>query len=256
MGVIHLPRLDGPGSPDIEAILQRAESDARAYQQAGFDALLVENYGDHPYPKDRSAPHVAAIMTRACARVRRATSLPVGVNVLRNDARSALAVALAAGGDFIRCNVLTGAVVADQGLIEGCAHELDQYRQHLGPAAPRILVAADVHVKHAQSLSQRPIEQEAHDAVTRGGADVVLVTGAATGAPADLDDVRRIRSTVNVPVWVASGVTAETLAETLDVAQGVIVGSAAKSKGDARNEVDAQRARSLAEAAGKSPARA
>lgn len=251
IGVLHLPPLAGPGSPGPNAISKRALEDAQAYRDAGFDAVIVENFGDTPFPKQDSNPHVPAMMALVAQRVREETGLEVGVNVLRNDALSAMGVAVAAGCAFVRVNVLTGAVVADQGIIEGCAHALAEYRRSLGGPADRVFVAADVQVKHASPIAPRPIEQEAQDAVMRAGADVLLVTGAATGAPAELDTVRRIREVVGVPVWVASGVTKDTVAGTLEVAQGVIVGSAVKQDNDPTKPVDPHRAAAFAKAAAK-----
>lgn len=252
VGVIHLPPLTGPRAPSLETLLERAATDARHYRQAGFDAVLVENFGDQPFPKTRSAPHVPALMTRVAHHVKETTRLPVGINVLRNDVKSALAIACAVPAEFIRVNVLTGATVTDQGIIEGAAHTLARYRERLGPRAESIFVAADLHVKHGAPLAPRPIEQEAQDAVERAGADLLLATGDATGSPATLEDVARVRqSTPETPVWVASGVTAETIREALSVAQGAIVGSSAKKGGQAANPVDPERALRLAEQAGK-----
>ncbi len=252
VGVIHLPPLTGPGAPSLQTFLEHAATDARHYEQAGFDALIVENFGDQPFPKTRSPPHVPALMTRIAHHVKETTRLPIGINVLRNDARSALAIACAVPAEFIRVNVLTGATVTDQGIIEGAAYELAQSRQRLGPRADNILVAADLHVKHGTPLAPRPIENEAQDAVIRAGADLLLVTGDATGATALLEDVERVRrSTPDTPVWVASGITPGTIRETLSVAQGAIVGSSAKRDGQAKNPVDRKRALDLARQAGK-----
>lgn len=254
IGVVHLPPLTGPRAPSLGTLLERAATDARAYQQAGFDALIVENFGDHPFPKDQSPPHVAALMTRIAHHIKQTTGLPMGINVLRNDAKSALAIACAAGAAFIRVNILTGATVTDQGIIEGAAHTLDRYRQTLGPRAEEILIAADLQVKHGAPLAPRPLEQEARDAVKRAGADLLLVTGDATGAQATLEDVARVKDAApDTPVWVASGVTADTIRETLAVADGVIVGTSAKQDAKAEHPVDPRRAAEIAKAAGKTP---
>ena len=101
IGVVHLLPL--PGSPDYDAagvtpIYDRALADARAYAEAGFDGLIVENHGDIPFPKPEDiGPETAAHMAVASDRVRRETGLPVGINVLANAALHALAVASAAG---------------------------------------------------------------------------------------------------------------------------------------------------------------
>lgn len=256
VGVVHLPPLAGPDAPGLDVLIERALEDARAYAAAGFDAVLVENLGDAPFPKDTSDPHVAAVMARVTAAVVAAVPVPVGVNLLRNDALGALGVAYASGASFIRVNILSGAAVTDQGLIEGRAREVMAYRRSLGldQGTRRVAVLADIDVKHAAPVARRPLDQVAHDTAFRAGADVLLVTGTGTAHVADLGDVTQVaRGAPGRPVWVASGVTAKMLRETLQVADGVIVGSAAKQDGDAARPVDPVRARALAQAAQKRP---
>jgi hypothetical protein len=167
--------------------------------------------------------------------------------VLKTDARSALAVAAAGGGAFIRVNVHVGAVVADQGLLVARAHETLRYRRLLGVD---VKILADVQAKHGQPLAPIPIEQEARDCVARGLADALVVSGPVTGAPAALDDLRRVRAAVpGVPLLVGSGVTPETAADLLAVADGLIVGTAVKRDGRLDNPVDPERVARLVEAA-------
>ncbi len=249
-GVVHLPPL---ARTLPEALVARAVADAETYAGAGFDAVLLENYGDAPWPKDGSAPHVAALLGRCVLAVREATGLPIGVNVLRNDARTALAVAAAAGGSFVRVNVLSGAMVTDQGIIEGDAARVLEYRRALGTedGPRRVAILADVLVKHAAPLVPRPLPEVASETRHRAGADVLLVTGAATGRPARLADVAVAREAARCPVWVASGVTAETVAATLEDADGALVGTAAKQGGDVAAPVDPARAVAIARAAAR-----
>lgn len=99
IGVIHLPPL--PGAPrwggDMDAVLEQAEREALTMERGGANGIIVENFGDAPFRIGRVEPETVAAMTRAVDRVCRTTSLPVGVNMLRSDAPSALAVAVAAG---------------------------------------------------------------------------------------------------------------------------------------------------------------
>ncbi|MBO9352165.1 MAG: BtpA/SgcQ family protein, partial [Thermomicrobium sp.] len=130
VGVVHLLPL--PGSPratrDVARIRERARRDAEAYREGGAHALIVENFGDAPFRKDGVEPHVIALMALVVEEIRESTGLPVGVNVLRNDARAALGIAVATGASFIRVNVHVGAMVTDQGIIEGRADETLRYR--------------------------------------------------------------------------------------------------------------------------------
>src|SRR5947209_556899 len=210
-GMVHLPAL--PGSPgDIghgrEPVLKRAVADTRALEAGGCSAIIVENFFDAPFARDTVPPHTVAAMTRAVLAVGRATQLPIGVNVLRNDARSALAIAQTCDAQFVRVNVWVGAAVTDQGIIEGAARDAILYRREIGAD---VAIFADVFVKHAQQLGAGAIEDSARDAVERGRADALIVTGSSTGSGTAVEDLRRVRSAVRgTPVLIGSGLTAET----------------------------------------------
>jgi membrane complex biogenesis BtpA family protein len=247
-GVVHLPPL--PGSPRAELsareVARRAAEDARILLAAGFDAALVENFGDAPY-LPRVGPVTVSAMTVAALAVRDACpKMKLGINVLRNDAEAALAIAVAAGADFVRVNVHTGARVTDQGLIEGRAGETLRMRRALGAESVRIW--ADVDVKHSAPLAPRSIEDEAKDLESRGLADAVLVTGEGTGRPVDIDKLEAVRRGVTKPVFVASGATVESLERLASQCDGVLVGSALRKDGKAGGPIDAARAKTFAEA--------
>jgi membrane complex biogenesis BtpA family protein len=244
VGVIHLAPL--PESPryagDFAAVIASATRDAAALASAGFDGIIVENFGDAPFVPDRVAPITVAVMT-ACALAVRAAAPDVmlGINVLRNDAEAALAVAVAASADLIRINVHSGARVTDQGLIEGRAHQTLRQRRALG--AERIRLFCDVDVKHSAALAPRPIGEEAHDLAMRGLADAILVTGSGTGRGVAVRDLEAVLAEVGAtPVLVASGVTLSTLADVRN-AHGVIVGTCLRTSGRAGDPVDAALAR-------------
>src|SRR5258708_7301806 len=151
IGMVHLAPL--PAAPlyegSLEDVLARALADAVALAGGGVDALAIENFGDRPFRKNRVDPETIAAMTRVIAEIARSVSLPFGVNVLRNDASAALAIAAATAAAFIRVNVHTGAVLADQGIIEGEAAETLRRRASF---APDVLIFADHDVKHATPL--------------------------------------------------------------------------------------------------------
>jgi membrane complex biogenesis BtpA family protein len=242
-GMLHLPPL--PGSPlgrsSLDAIEKHVLADARVLLEAGFDAAILENYGDVPFFKDRVDPVTIAAMTRLAVAVRSgAGGLRLGINVLRNDAASALAVAFAVGADFMRVNVHVGATATDQGVIEGRASDTLRLRAGLGA---EVEIWSDVHVKHGRSLAHASIEGEAEDAVLRGLADALIVSGRATGEPASLEEVRRVKALgLGVPIYVGSGVTEANVREVLDASDGVIVGTALKEGGRTPNAVDSDRA--------------
>ena len=244
IGMVHLPPL--PGSPGFEGsrsdIVDRAVADATALERGGFDAVLVENFGDRPFHPESVPKHVVASMTAVGAAVTDAVDIPVGFNVLRNDASAALSIASALEASFIRVNVHTGASVTDQGIIEGMAHETQRLRAELGTDVD---VWADVDVKHAAPLDDRPLEDRIAESVDRGLADAVIVSGVGTGEPPATEDVKRAAEATiglerHVPVVVGSGVTAHTAPDLLESADGAIVGTALKAGNRTANPVDAE----------------
>ena len=249
IGMVHLRAL--PGSPrwdgDIAAVVRAGLDDARALAEGGVDALLVENHGDVPFTAGRVDAATVAGMSVAVAEIRRHLSLPVGVNVLKNDVHSALAVASATGAGFVRVNVHVGAVAADQGIIQSAAHDTLRYRRLLDLP---IRILADVQAKHGMPLAPVPIELEARDCFARGLADALVVSGVATGEPTPMADLKRVRGAVpEAPLLVGSGASPDTVAELLSVADGVIVGTSIKRDGLLTNPVDVERVRRLVAAA-------
>lgn len=250
IGVVHLPPL--PGSPrwagDMDKVIRAAVDDARAYEEGGADAVIIENFGDIPFTKSAVAPETVAAMAVAGAAVRGALGLPMGFNVLRNDGLSALALCAACGGDFLRVNVLSGAMVTDQGVIEGDAFTLLRKQQNL---APHVKILADVLVKHAAPLGDLSIEIAARDTAERGLADALIVSGTGTGDAAEVDDVRRVRAACpESPILLGSGVTAANAASYMEFADGVIVGTSVKRGGKLFHPVDPARVTALRKALG------
>jgi uncharacterized protein len=242
IGMIHLLPL--PGSPrhelSLAAIRDHALRDAEGLLAGGVQGLMIENFGDTPFFPGPVPAATIAQLTWLLSEIKRLAPIPCGVNVLRNDGVAALAVAAAAGGEFIRVNVLSGARVTDQGIIQGIAHKLLRERARLN--AESIQIWADVDVKHSSPLAQRPLSDEVADLVHRGHADAVIVTGRSTGsAVAGSELEQTIAAADGTPVIVGSGVTAETIRNFRRRAAAVIVGSALKFEGKASNAVDPNR---------------
>jgi membrane complex biogenesis BtpA family protein len=214
IGMIHLRPL--PGSPrfdgDLTAICDAALRDAAALAEGGVAGLMMENFGDVPFFPGRAEAHVVAAMTALACAVRRAVELPLGINVLRNDGQSALAIAVAAGAQFIRVNVLCGARVTDQGVINGIAHDLLRDRAMLDARA--VAIMADVDVKHSAALAARPLAEEVADTVQRGMADALIVSGTGTGKATDPLQVKAARqAAAATPLFVGSGVDVTTVGQ-------------------------------------------
>ena len=251
IGMVHLWPL--PGAPGytgygMETIVERALRDAKALVEGGVDGLIVENMWDLPYYVGRDVPpETIAAQAVAAREVVKAVDVPVGVNVIHNGGRVTLAIAVAAGADFIRVCLLTGARVWDTGELDrGCAAELLRARKSLG--AEHIKIFADVDKKH--SVPFPGIDLATHIEWTEFYlADALIVSGKMTGAAPELEKVKRAKEVAHRPVLLGSGTTAENIAQFLRYADGAIVGTALKVDGIAENPVDVERVKRYMEAA-------
>jgi len=248
IGVVHLNPL--PGSPQCKSSLDEIESaclkDAANLCEGGVDAIILENYGDSPFHKARVEPHTTAIMAVLLSKIASRSKIPLGVNVLRNDGLAALGVALASGASFIRINVLSGAAVTDQGIIEGEADRILRYRCAIGADAALL---ADIHVKHSRPLGNTLIEDAAKDAVLRAHADCLIVTGSATGSAIDLNELKAVKKAVpKAPLIAGSGLTYDNAEQIMAIADGAIVGTWLKEGGEISAPVDIKRTAKLVRA--------
>ncbi len=243
IGVVHLLPL--PTSPrwqgDLRSVIARAEQEATALASGGVHGLIVENFFDAPFAKSQVDPAVVSAMTLVVQRLSALVPLPIGLNVLRNDACSALAIASCTDAKFIRVNVLSGVMATDQGLIEGDAHRLMRYRRELGTD---VKILADVLVKHAQPLGRPSVTTAVQDTIHRGLADGVIVSGTATGHAPTVEDLVRARDAAGgTPIFVGSGATVDNIEHLVPAADGVIVSSSLKRKGQIEQPVDPIRTR-------------
>jgi membrane complex biogenesis BtpA family protein len=246
VGVIHLPPLPGSSTydGDFKAVMRRCLTDAEALEAGGVDGIIVENYGDAPFKPGRADPETVAAMSLLASETVKHCSKPVGVNILRNDAASALAVATLAGGCFIRVNVHTGAALTAEGLILGRSPETLQLRTLL---KSDVKIFADVSVKHSFLNIPRALRYATLEATERGKADALIVTGRRTREPPALGEVKQVKKAAGeTPVFVGSGLTPRNLA-LLTHADGAIVGSHFKVGGITTNPVDPERVKRFVE---------
>ncbi|KPQ34079.1 MAG: thyalkoid membrane stabilization protein BtpA [Phormidesmis priestleyi Ana] len=245
IGVVHLLPL--PTSPrwqgDLRAVIARAEQEATALAAGGAHGIIIENFFDAPFPKSCVDPAVVSAMTLVVERLKQLVTLPIGINVLRNDARSALAIAACTSVSFVRVNVLTGVMATDQGLIEGEAHAILRYRRELGAD---VKILADVLVKHATPLGEPHLFAAVEDTIQRGLADGVILSGWATGRPPSLEDLQLAKAAAgDTPVFIGSGASVDNVAELIRSVDGVIVSSSLKRKGQIEQPIDPIRVRDL-----------
>jgi len=252
IGVVHLLPL--PSSPrwggNLSAVIDRAEQEATALAAGGVDGIIVENFFDAPFAKDRVDPAAIAAMSLIVQRLMNLVAIPIGINVLRNDAKSAMAIAACTQAQFIRVNILTGAMAADQGIIEGQANQLLRYRRELGC---EVAIFADVLVKHAHPLSTPNLTTAVMETIERGLADSVILSGGTTGSPPNFEDLELAHAAAgNTPVLIGSGATWENIPQLLKAADGVIVASSLKRHGQIGEPIDPIRVQSFVEVARQS----
>ncbi|MDY6764199.1 MAG: BtpA/SgcQ family protein [Halobacteria archaeon] len=249
VGMVHLLPL--PGSPsytgDFSEVKDAMIRDASRLVEGGVDGLIVENYGDAPFYADDVPKHTVAYMTVLASELKNKYDVPLGVNVLRNDALGAISVATSVGAEFIRVNIHTGARVTDQGIIEGRAHETLRARKSLNSS---VKVFADVSVKHSAKLGERGFKDEVNDAIERGKADAIVVSGKSTGGSVNIEELKKaveITSELGgkTPVLAGSGVDKENVSEILGHADGAIVGTWFKKNSVTTNPVNTGRVKEL-----------
>ncbi len=244
IGMVHVQAL--PGTPNcnysIEEICEIAVREARQYELAGLDAIMIENMHDVPYLKGAVGPEITAVMTVVAKSVRDAVKLPLGIQILAGANKEALAVAKAANFQFIRAEGFVFGHVADEGYIDACAGELMRYRKAIG--AENVLVFTDIKKKHSSHAitSDVDIAETAHTAEFFLS-DGVIVTGSSTGKAVYLHELKSLKDTIHIPVLIGSGITTENLAEYWDYSSAFIVGSYFKEQGFWKNAISEHRLR-------------
>ncbi len=247
IAMIHTGPSPGvPGFVCVESALDRAIAETEVFVSAGVDGIMIENMRDFPCVHERElGPEVAAFMTTvACAVKRRAPNIPVGIQVLFQANRTALAVAMAAKCDFVRAEGWTYAHVSDKGFADASAGRVVRYREQIG--AGRVPIFADVRKKHAAhtltgdlSIGEIAAGMELHLA------DAIVMTGTSTGVAPDLDTLKEVRASTSLPLIVGSGISSENIGLYYDHADGFIVGSSLKENGVWHGPVSEERANTL-----------
>lgn len=244
---VHLLPL--PGAPlydgDLSRVFDQAAHEIDIFVKNGADAIIIENFRDKPfYPTNVPVETVAALSAISRELINK-VNIPVGINVLRNDAEAAVAIATATQANFIRVNTHMGAVVSEQGIIQGLSHKTLRLRSHL---KSDIAIFADIGVKHAAPLADRGLAIEAKDLQHRGLVDALIVSGALTGLETSTADIQVVKDNAQLPILIGSGATPENIEKSIGLVNGYIVGSYFKKDGIGNNFVDEKRVQNFIDA--------
>ncbi len=246
IGMIHVEAL--PGTPNykgnVKQIIYKAIKESKIYKQNGIDAIAIENMHDVPYLKNNAGPEITSLMSIIAYEIKNQTKLPVGIQILAGANKEALAAAHSACVDFIRAEGFVFAHVADEGIIESNAGKILRYRKMIG--AENILVFTDIKKKHSSHsiTSDITIEETAHTAEFFLS-DGLIITGTATGKEADINEIKSVKKTTNLPVIIGSGITIDNVEKYFPLCDAMIVGSYFKKNGNWQNTVDAERVKSF-----------
>ena len=256
IGVIHVGAL--PGTPrsarTVQVLIEAAREEARIYRECEVDGIIIENMHDVPYLKGEVGPEIVAAMTAIGREVKSECGLPVGIQILAGANIDAMAVAHAAGLDFIRAEGFAYAHIADEGLIEASAAKLLRYRKMIG--AERVQVWTDVKKKHsAHAITADVSLGQTAETVEFMGADCVIVSGSVTGEAPKVADVQEAKQHCHLPVFLGSGISERNIEQFHNEADGFIIGSAFKVDGLWSNTIDPARVSSFMQALGRIPVR-
>jgi membrane complex biogenesis BtpA family protein len=246
IGMIHVSAL--PGTPNyrgsVKQIVEQAKTEALIYKENGIDAIAIENMHDVPYLKRKVGPEITSLMSVIGYEVKNITNLPCGIQILAGANKDAIAGAHSAGLDFVRTEGFVFAHIADEGLMESDAGELLRYRKQI--SAENILIFTDIKKKHSSHSITSDVDIiETAKAAQFYLSDGIIITGSSTGYEADIDEVKKVKDEIKVPVIIGSGIATENIDKFLPIADAFIVGSSLKKQGNWMNQVDVERVKAL-----------
>lgn len=252
IAMAHLPAL--PGAPlydrsqGMDGVVAALVRDLFRLQAGGVDGIMFCNENDRPYEMHTPTVGVAA-MAYAIGVVRAELHVPFGVDLLWDPVAS-VALAHAVGASFVR-EVFTGLYSSDMGLWQGAAAEALRLRAQLGDNQ-QVRLLFNTSAEFASPLGGRSAAKTAKSVAFSSLPDGICVSGTMTGEAVEMDGLAEVVAEVSqTPVFVNTGVNAGTIGRYLELADGVIVGTALKVDGHTFNPVDESRVRTLMAAAEK-----
>lgn len=232
IGMIHLPNLTE--NINLEETYQYAISEAALLEGLGYSAVMIENFNDSPFAKSSISEEILIKYSMVLHEVSKNTKIPIGVNILRNACVQAMKVASVLELPFIRCNIWEGAYVTDQGIIEGAAYDVIKTRRDLNSTTK---ILADIHVKHASPMGNFSLVESAENALLRGKADQLVISGASTGKAPDKKKLKLLSENNFKPI-IGSGISADNLLDYSKYISGAIIGTSIKINKNVSNQID------------------
>ncbi len=228
IAALHLPPSPASNqstSVPMEQIVKFALKNTEKAVRAGVPALYIQDLADLPLAA-QIQPHSVAFLSVVGAAIRREfPDLILGICMMSHGACEPLAVAQAAGAQFVRIKVFTGAMVKAEGILQGCAYEAITYRKQIG--AEDIAILADVYDRTGIPLGEMPLVEAARSASVYCKADGLVLTGHSfTESLTMLRQVQEAR--LDVPLYLGGGANAENVKDALQYSDGVIVSSSFK----------------------------
>lgn len=246
IGMVHCLPLPGTMNygGSVEQIIEKAIADAKVLKQTGFDAVLVEPTLDYPVGMNRNQLQLAT-MSAICSAIRQNVDILLGVAFLTADCMDMFSIAKASGADFVRITTFVDTIIFPTGVSYPSAVRAWEVRKQYN--MQDIAILADIQVKHGKMMySDIRLEESARLAEIQG-ADAVIVTGTETGKETPMDTIIRVSKCVQIPVVVGSGVNKDTITSQMKAANGFIVGSSIKEKGNLMSYVNETLALELVE---------
>ena len=201
--IIAMLHLKGDSEADM---MNRMIREAITYYVNGVDAVLVENYFGSAHDCKLALEWLYHNMPNKC----------YGVNIL-GDYKEAFRLAKEYHADFVQIDSVCGHL--KPGEDKKYASELIEDEKDR-----TFDVLGGLRFKYQSVRSGRTLEEDAELAKLR--CDAVVTTGAGTGMDTATEKLMEFRQVLGeYPLIVGAGVTADTVAEKLKYADGVIIGS-------------------------------
>jgi len=245
IGMCHLPALPGDPGYDaaggVAAVLEHGRREITALQEGGVDGILISNEFSLPYLTS-TEPISAITMARVIGELRSLIAVPFGVNVLW-DGVASIDLAVATGASFVR-EVFTGVYASDFGMWNTDVGRAARHRARVAAGDIRLLY--NIVPEGAAYVADRELAQMTRSTVFNGVPDGLCVSGLTAGAATDTSMLKVVKENAgDVPVFVNTGVRPDTVAESLEYADGAIVGTWFKKDGRFENDVEAARVADL-----------